>query len=930
MTSTGTFRLPAGPALAALLVLAFLALFLVFPVGTVFYTAFVNADGSFTLGHFGAFFNQPLMKEAFFNSLYVAGWSSLLASLIAVPLAYFTVRFEFRGALLIQTLGVLPLIMPPFVGAVAMQLIFGRSGSVNLLLDDWLGITLPFMDGLNGVIFVESLHYFPFILMNLVVALRNIDGSMEEAAFNLGSRGFRLFCRIIFPLALPGYLAGTSLVFVKVFDDLGTPLVLGTTNMLAPQAYLRITQVGLEDPLGYVISVIMIGFSILALWLSARVLKGKDYSTLQKGGNAIHKRRLRPVESVLAYAWIGAVLLLVLSPHLGVLLLSLASVWSYAPLPDGYTLAHYTAVFTESQGMIANTLLYCGLAAGVDVVLGTAIAYLMLRTRLPARQWLDFIASAALAIPGIVLAIGYLRTFPGRGNPRHRRAVDLVLGADHDRLFGAAPALCAALVRGGPAADQRVARRGGRVARRQPAAHHPPHRRAADGRRHAGRLRHQLHHRRGRAVGHHHAGHARQPGAHELRHLPVHAKRGRARPGRGAGRAGRGRGRHRHLRVSLAGRARLGAPAAGAQRGILMKKVSVECRNIRLSYGRNEVLKDISIHIEPGEFFALLGPSGSGKSTLLRLIAGFNRQSHGQLLVDGRDIGATPPWDRNIGMVFQNYALWPHMTVWDNVAFGLVERRLPRAEIRDKVAAALELVGLADFGRRRPNQLSGGQQQRVALARTIVIEPQVLLLDEPLSNLDKKLRVQMRQDLLSLQRRLGITTIFVTHDQEEAMTTADRMAVLDHGVVQQIGAPSTLFDYPVNRFVANFVGTMNVLEGEVRERSRGGVVLAVDGVGELHLPVNGDAPQAGRLAASFRPHTVLIEMADGTGDARYVWLPGVVESSEFLGEFTRYQVQVGEQRLTADQHHLAGLSPFPVGAPVAVGLEPTQIRLLAA
>ncbi|KCB27872.1 ABC transporter, permease protein [Bordetella hinzii L60] len=396
-----------------MLVLAFLVLFLIFPVGTVFYTAFVNADGSFTLGHFGAFFAQPLMKEAFFNSLYVAGWSALLASLIAVPLAYFTVRFDFRGALLIQTLGVLPLIMPPFVGAVAMQLLFGRSGSVNLLLDDWFGFTIPFMEGLNGVIFVESLHYFPFILMNLVVALRNIDGSMEEAAFNLGSRGFRLFRRVIFPLALPGYVAGTSLVFVKVFDDLGTPLVLGTTNMLAPQAYLRITQVGLEDPLGYVISVIMIGFSILALWLSARMLGGKDYSTLQKGGSSIQKRKLRPAESVLAYGWIILVLALVLSPHLGVLLLSLASVWSYAPLPDGYTLAHYSAVFSESQGMIANTLLYCGLAAGVDVILGTAIAYLMLRTRLPARQWLDFLASAALAIPGIVLAIGYLRTFRG-------------------------------------------------------------------------------------------------------------------------------------------------------------------------------------------------------------------------------------------------------------------------------------------------------------------------------------------------------------------------------------------------------------------------------------------------------------------------------------------------------------------------------------
>lgn len=413
MMLTGRSRLPAGPLLAALLVLAFLVLFLIFPVGTVFYTAFVNADGSFTLGHFGAFFAQPLMKEAFFNSLYVAGWSALLASLIAVPLAYFTVRFDFRGALLIQTRGVLPLIMPPFVGAVAMQLLFGRSGSVNLLLDDWFGFTIPFMEGLNGVIFVESLHYFPFILMNLVVALRNIDGSMEEAAFNLGSRGFRLFRRVIFPLALPGYVAGTSLVFVKVFDDLGTPLVLGTTNMLAPQAYLRITQVGLEDPLGYVISVIMIGFSILALWLSARMLGGKDYSTLQKGGSSIQKRKLRPAESVLAYGWIILVLALVLSPHLGVLLLSLASVWSYAPLPDGYTLAHYSAVFSESQSMIANTLLYCGLAAGVDVILGTAIAYLMLRTRLPARQWLDFLASAALAIPGIVLAIGYLRTFRG-------------------------------------------------------------------------------------------------------------------------------------------------------------------------------------------------------------------------------------------------------------------------------------------------------------------------------------------------------------------------------------------------------------------------------------------------------------------------------------------------------------------------------------
>ncbi len=402
-----------GVWLAGFLVLAFLLLFLVLPVARVFITAFVDADGSPTLGHFAAFFSQGLMKESFINSLYVATMSTVIAALIAVPLAYFTVRFEFRGALLIQTLGVLPLIMPPFVGAVAMQLIFGRSGSINLLLSDALGFTLPIMEGLNGVIFVESIHYFPFILMNLTVALRGIDGAMEEAAMNLGCRGWRLFWRVIFPLALPGFVAGASLVFVKVFDDLGTPLVLGQTNMLAPQAYLRITQVGLEDPLGYVISVIMIVFSIAAMALSAKALQGKDYATTQKGGGSIQRRRLSAMGAVAAYGWIAVVLLVVLSPHLGVLLLSFAKVWSFSPLPDAYTLEHYATVFQDSSGMIQNTLLYCGLAAGLDVVLGVTIAYLIFRTSLPARQWLDWIATASLAVPGIVLAIGYLRLYKG-------------------------------------------------------------------------------------------------------------------------------------------------------------------------------------------------------------------------------------------------------------------------------------------------------------------------------------------------------------------------------------------------------------------------------------------------------------------------------------------------------------------------------------
>lgn len=399
------------------LALIFLLVFLLIPVCLVIYTAFVNETGAITLGHFETFFAASMFRESFFNSLSVALASVFFASLIAVPLAYLTVRFEFRGALLIQTLGVLPLIMPPFVGAVALQLIFGRSGSVNLLLNDYLGFTISIMDGLVGVTFVESIHYFPFILLNLVASMRNIDGAMEESALNLGAKGWSLFRRVIFPLSMPGFLAGAALVFVKVFDDLGTPLVMGVTNMLAPQAYLRITSVGIDDPMGYVISVIMIGFSILALWMAARVMKGKDYATLQKGGSSLQRRHLTAWESVLAYGWIMLVLFVTLAPHIGILLMSFSSVWSFSVLPDAYTLNHYGTVFTEAGGMIGNTLLYCLTSAGLDVVIGTSIAYLILRTNLPTRQWLDYLASAALAIPGLVLAIGYLRMFKGVNLP---------------------------------------------------------------------------------------------------------------------------------------------------------------------------------------------------------------------------------------------------------------------------------------------------------------------------------------------------------------------------------------------------------------------------------------------------------------------------------------------------------------------------------
>ncbi|NVD42166.1 iron ABC transporter permease [Ensifer sp. HO-A22] len=439
-----------GQIFAISLIALFLAIFLIIPAGTVIYTAFTEkGTGALTIVNFVDFFNTDLFRRSFFNSVYVSGMSVVWASAIALPLAVLTTRFDFRGSLIIQTLGFVPLIMPPFVGAVAMQLLFGRNGTVNLILNDWFGIRIPFMEGLNGVIFVQSLHYFPFILINLSTSLRNIDRSMEEAAQNLGSSGVRLFRRIVFPLAMPGYLAGASLVFVKVFDDLATPLLLNVKDMLAPQAYLRVTSVGLTDPMGYVISVILIAVSIFAMWLSAVAMRGKDYSTTQRGGGGLSRRKLSRGESVIAYGVVGLILLLVLSPHIGLLLLSLATVWSFSPLPDAYTVAHYGRVFGESSLYIKNTLIYASLAGLIDVVIGGAIAYLVLRTKVVGRRWLDWAATAALAIPGVVLGIGYLRTFYGitlpDGTPLATLWVMVVLALSIRRLPYALRACYAAL-----------------------------------------------------------------------------------------------------------------------------------------------------------------------------------------------------------------------------------------------------------------------------------------------------------------------------------------------------------------------------------------------------------------------------------------------------------------------------------------------------
>lgn len=238
----------------------------------------------------------------------------------------------------------------------------------------------------------------------------------------------------------------------------------------------------------------------------------------------------------------------------------------------------------------------------------------------------------------------------------------------------------------------------------------------------------------------------------------------------------------------------------------------VQIRNLKKSYGSHVALKDVNLSIERGTFFTLLGPSGCGKTTLLRAIAGFHRQDSGDILLEGASIGHLGANKRNIGMVFQDYAVFPHLSVFDNVAFGLVERKVPTAEIQQRVMAMLNTVQLYEYATRMPHELSGGQQQRVGLARALVIRPKVLLMDEPLSNLDAKLRIDLRRDIRSLQQSLGITTLYVTHDQEEALSISDQVCVLHDGVVQQVDTAWDVYNHPANRFVASFVGSNNFTE----------------------------------------------------------------------------------------------------------------------
>ncbi|MCR4281435.1 MAG: ABC transporter ATP-binding protein [Bauldia sp.] len=348
----------------------------------------------------------------------------------------------------------------------------------------------------------------------------------------------------------------------------------------------------------------------------------------------------------------------------------------------------------------------------------------------------------------------------------------------------------------------------------------------------------------------------------------------------------------------------------------------LELEGIRKQYGASIVVHDFTLSVARGEFVSFLGPSGCGKTTTLRMVAGFETPSAGTIRIDDRDVTDLRPNQRNVGMVFQSYALFPNLTVADNIAFGLKVKGRPRAEIDARVAEMLAMIKLPQLGARYPYQLSGGQQQRVALARAIAVQPQVLLLDEPLSALDAKIRVSLREEIRALQRDLGITTIYVTHDQEEALSMSDRIVVMNEGRVEQIGAPFEIYNYPRTRFVASFVGTLNILSGTIVDPAKGRIAIDGQEIRAARGVVDGAAGDI--RAVALRPEAIIL---NGEGGARNE-VRGTIDEVSFLGAVVRIRVRIAENSVSLDTFNSPSAPPPKRGDQVTLSFAPEDVLML--
>ena len=350
----------------------------------------------------------------------------------------------------------------------------------------------------------------------------------------------------------------------------------------------------------------------------------------------------------------------------------------------------------------------------------------------------------------------------------------------------------------------------------------------------------------------------------------------------------------------------------------------VALSDVTKRFGTVEAVSHVSLHVEEGEFFSLLGPSGCGKTTMLRMLAGFISPTAGSISIDGINVTELPPEKRDVGIVFQNYAIFPHMNVYDNIGFGLRMRKVARPELDRRVRAALEQVGLRGYENRYQREMSGGEQQRVALARVLVTQPRILLLDEPLSALDKKLREEMKYWIRDLHAQLGITAIYVTHDQGEALTMSDRIAVMRNGAVEQVGTPREVYEQPQTHFVTDFIGESNILPARVLEVDHEYVRLTLAGFSVMAQRRDVSAGQ--QVSLVVRPEHVVLGLDAERRDLNQ--LTGRVTKELYHGSLIRYELQVGEHSLVAESQNTLEQQVFPLGAEISLGWYPSSCSLL--
>jgi iron(III) transport system ATP-binding protein len=356
--------------------------------------------------------------------------------------------------------------------------------------------------------------------------------------------------------------------------------------------------------------------------------------------------------------------------------------------------------------------------------------------------------------------------------------------------------------------------------------------------------------------------------------------------------------------------------------------VKVYADNVWKIFGKVVALRGVSLEVREGELITLLGPSGCGKTTLLRVISGLYIPSKGRVFFDSEDVTEKPPWKRNVGLVFQDYALWPNLTVFDNIAYGMKLRKVPKDKIQERVMRIASLLRIEDLLGRYPHQLSGGQQQRVALARAVIINPDVLLLDEPLSNLDAKVRVNVRTEIRKLQKELKITSIYVTHDQEEALVLSDRVAVMNEGLIDQIGSPMDIYYNPKTLFVADFVGQVNMLKGKVNNLQSNGMLEIETEVGAIQAMAVPEIRTGDDVYVVFRPENIEVFKSLPSRDYESTVLDGIVDTVQFLGNLMRIDIRVSSKTLRIELHNPVRRELFAPGDRVYIRLSAKNIRVL--